>query len=150
MTNFLRDVGEDLERGRVYLPAEDLHRFGADPWARTVTPEWAALMRYEIQRTRTIYRQAVAGIDLLAPRASACVQAAAMLYGRILDQIEANGYDVFARRARVALPVKLAVAARSLVGAAVLGHFGPRPRRADATPVAGAAPWGRGPARLEP
>jgi phytoene synthase len=124
MTNFLRDVGEDLARGRVYLPAEDLRRFGADPWARAVTPEWVALMKYEIQRTRMIYREAATGTGLLPPRAAACVRTAASLYGRILERIEANGYDVFARRARVALPVKLAVVARGMVATSVPVRLG--------------------------
>ena len=106
MTNFLRDVGEDLDRGRVYIPAEDLRRFGADPSAREVTPEWAELMRFEIARTRAIYRQAADGIERLPRRAAACVRTAAVLYAEILSRIEANRYDVFSRRARVALPIK--------------------------------------------
>jgi phytoene synthase len=115
MTNFLRDVGEDLDRGRVYVPEEDLSRFGADPWQRAVTPQWEALMRFEIDRTRDLYRQARAGADQLEGRAAACVSAAAVLYERILQRIEANRYDVFTTRARVGLPVKLAVVARDLV-----------------------------------
>ena len=62
LTNFLRDVGEDLDRGRVYLPEEDLDRFGADPWARTVTPAWRELMRFEIDRARALYASADQGI----------------------------------------------------------------------------------------
>ena len=57
LTNFLRDVGEDLDRGRVYLPQDDLARFGADPWSRRVTPEWEALMRFEIDRARAPLRR---------------------------------------------------------------------------------------------
>ena len=58
LTNFLRDIGEDLDRGRVYVPQEDLRRFGADPWSRAVTPEWRELMRFEIARNRELYAQA--------------------------------------------------------------------------------------------
>lgn len=58
--NFLRDVGEDLDRGRVYLPQEDLARFGTDPWQRRVTPQWRALMRFEIDRTRRETRRFLA------------------------------------------------------------------------------------------
>ena len=54
VTNFLRDVGEDLDRGRVYLPLEDLRRFGADIRGRRVTPEWGVFMSFEIARTREI------------------------------------------------------------------------------------------------
>jgi phytoene synthase len=115
LTNFLRDVGEDLGRGRVYLPQEDLARFGADPHTRRVTPQWRALMRFEIERTRAIYRDADAGIPLLPRRASRCVATARVLYARILDRIEANDYDVFSRRARVPGAEKAWVAARSLL-----------------------------------
>ena len=52
LSNFLRDVGEDLDRGRVYLPAEDLARFGAEPADRRVTPAWRALMAFQIDRNR--------------------------------------------------------------------------------------------------
>jgi 15-cis-phytoene synthase len=110
MTNFLRDVGEDLGRGRVYLPAEDLRRFGADPWARAVTPGWVNLMQYEMARTRRIYIEAERGIALLPAGSAQCVRAATLLYRRILRKIEANGYDVFTRRARVGVALKASVA----------------------------------------
>jgi phytoene synthase len=111
LTNFLRDVGEDLDRGRVYLPGEDLARLGADPFARTVDRPWRLLMGFEIERARTLYASADRGIDLLPPRSAACVRAARVLYSGILEQIEANDYDVFASRARVSTPRKLATAA---------------------------------------
>lgn len=114
LTNFLRDVGEDLDRGRVYLPTEDLERFGADPWQRTVTPEWVALCRFEADRIRALYRSADEGIALLPARSAGAIRAARILYGEILDRVEANGWDVFSRRARVPLPRKLGVAAREL------------------------------------
>jgi phytoene synthase len=116
LTNFLRDVGEDLERGRVYLPEEDLARFGADPWARTVTPEWRQLVRFEIARARALYASADHGLPWLPPRSAACVRAARILYSRILVEIEANDYDVFSTRARVSTGRKLATAARCLAG----------------------------------
>ena len=84
LTNFLRDVGEDLDRGRVYLPEEDLDRFGADPWTRTVTPEWRELMRFEIARARALYASADQGLPWLPPRSAACVRTARILYSRIL------------------------------------------------------------------
>ncbi len=73
LTNFLRDVGEDLDRGRVYLPQEDLRRFGADPWQRVVTPEWRALMAFEIDRNRRLYREADDGLAVLPRRGPRCV-----------------------------------------------------------------------------
>jgi len=101
LTNFLRDVDEDLDRGRVYLPVEDLERFGADPWRRTVDQAWIDLMRFEIARARVLYDDAVLGVGLLPPSSARCIDAARVLYARILDQIEANDYDVFSQRARV-------------------------------------------------
>lgn len=114
LTNFLRDVGEDLDRGRVYLPQEDLLRFGADPHQRAVTPAWVDLAQFEIARCRTLYASADRGIDLLPERSARCIRAARVLYSRILDEIEANGYDVFSRRARVPLWEKVGVVARSM------------------------------------
>jgi isopentenyl-diphosphate delta-isomerase type 1 len=112
LTNFLRDVGEDLDRGRVYVPQEDLRRFGADPSARVVTPEWRALMSFEIERNRRLYREADDGIPALPGASRRCVATARVLYARILERIEAADYDVFASRARVPTPVKATLAAR--------------------------------------
>jgi phytoene synthase len=116
LTNFLRDVGEDLDRGRVYLPQEDLARFGADPWARTVTPEWRDLMRFEIDRARALYVEADRGIALLPDRSARCIAAARRLYSGILDRIEAADYDVFTTRARVPTTAKVRLAAQALIG----------------------------------
>jgi len=114
LTNFLRDIAEDLDRGRQYVPQEDLARFGVDLTERRCTPEFVALMQFEIERCRQLYRHAEEGIAMLPGRSAQCVAAAHDLYGRILDRIEAQGYDVFARRARVRSSVKLTVAARHL------------------------------------
>ena len=114
-TNFLRDVAEDLDRGRVYLPQEDLRRFGADPRRRTVDDPWRALMRFEIERCRQLYRAADLGIDLLPPSSARCIRAARTLYAQILDRIEAAQYDVFSRRARVPTWRKALLAARMAV-----------------------------------
>ncbi|MGW5361786.1 phytoene/squalene synthase family protein [Actinopolymorpha pittospori] len=115
LTNFLRDVGEDLDRGRIYLPQEDLERFGADPQARTTSPEWRALMRFEIARNREIYASADRGIPMLPDRSARCVHTARVLYSEILERIEAADHDVFSVRARVPGRRKLAVAVRSLL-----------------------------------
>jgi phytoene synthase len=114
LTNFLRDIAEDLDRHRQYVPQEDLARFGVDLASRRCTPEFVALMRFEIARCRELYREAEPGIAMLPARSAQCVGAAHDLYGRILDRIEAQDYDVFARRARVSTPAKLAVVARHL------------------------------------
>jgi 15-cis-phytoene synthase len=115
LTNFLRDVGEDLDRGRVYMPQEDLERFGVDITLRRATPEWKAFLAYEIERNRALYTFADTGIALLPPRSARCVGTARVLYSRILDRIEAADYDVFSTRARVPTWRKAATAARILV-----------------------------------
>jgi 15-cis-phytoene synthase len=114
LTNFLRDIDEDLDRGRQYVPQEDLDRFDVDLTERQCTPEFVDLMRFEIARCRQLYRYGATGVALLPGRSARCVAAAHDLYGRILGRIEAQGYDVFSRRARVPTAVKLAVAARHL------------------------------------
>jgi phytoene synthase len=115
LTNFLRDVGEDLGRGRVYVPVEDLDRFGVEVARQAVDERWVALMRFEVARCRELYREAEAGVRLLPGRSGQCVAAAHDLYRRILDRIEANGYDVFTRRARVPTALKLAIASKHVV-----------------------------------
>jgi len=103
LTNFLRDVAEDLQRGRIYLPQEDVRKFdAADAFAeRRRTPAFADLMAFEIGRTRAYYRSGDIGVGLLRGRAQRCVMAARSLYGGILDQIEAVDHDVWTARVRV-------------------------------------------------
>ena len=81
---------------------------------RACTPAFVELVRFEIARARRLYRVAETGIAMLPPRSARCVATAGELYERILDRIEAQGHDVFAGRARVPTPLKLAVAARHL------------------------------------
>jgi 15-cis-phytoene synthase len=127
LTNFLRDVDEDLDRGRVYLPQEDLRLFDVDLERRQVTPEWRSFLAYEIERNRSLYSFADTGIAMLPPRSARCVGTARVLYAQILDQIELSGYDVFSDRARVPTWRKAATSARMMV-------TGPRSlkRRAEA------------------
>ncbi len=117
LTNFLRDIDEDLDRNRIYIPQEDIRRFGAESAFvdRTATPEFLALMRFEIDRTRELYRRADAGLELLPGRSGRCVGAARLLYARILDEIEAVDLDVFSTRARVPTWQKVTTAARALL-----------------------------------
>jgi phytoene synthase len=111
LTNFLRDVAEDLDRGRIYIPREDLDRFDADPARRLVDEQWRRLMRFEIERNRRLYVSADAGIPALAGRSGRCVRAARQLYAQILERIEAADYDVFSSRARIPTWRKIATAA---------------------------------------
>ncbi len=113
LTNILRDVGEDALMGRVYLPAEDLARFGYkedDVFAKVVDERFVALMQYEIDRVRAIYLEAEPGIAMLAPESRYTVRLALSLYRRILRAIELNAYDVYTRRAYVPFRSKLATA----------------------------------------
>ncbi len=122
LTNILRDVGEDALMGRVYLPSEDLARFGyaeAKIFEGVVDDTFVELMRFEIGRVRELYVAAEPGIALLAPESRYTVRLALSLYRGILEAIERNGYDVFARRAYVPARAKLATALRvALVRAA--------------------------------
>jgi phytoene synthase len=118
LTNFLRDVAEDWDRGRIYLPLEDLERFGVteeDFARREVTPKLRRLLAFEAARTRALYRRAEVGWGMLEPRSQACIRIAHRLYGEILDRIEAHDWQVFTHRASVPTHRKVAVAARELV-----------------------------------
>ena len=114
LTNFLRDVAEDLDRGRVYIPREDLDKFGADPSRRIVDRPWIDLMRFEIARCRDLYASADLGIAMLPPSSARCVGTARSLYSQILDRIEAAGCDVFTTRVRVSLPRKVLTAVAAM------------------------------------
>lgn len=106
MTNFLRDVAEDLRRGRIYLPQESLAQFGVDR-ARLqrgrVDEPIRNLLAWEIERTRGLYRSAEPGIDLVHPTSRDCLRTALTLYEGILDEIEQADYDVFSGRLSVGL-----------------------------------------------
>ena len=122
LTNFLRDVSEDLDRGRVYLPQDALARHGADPSLRRVTPQWRAFMAEQIALNRELYADARAGLPLLPPASRRCVSAALVLYSRILDRIEAADYDVFSVRHRVPNREKVAVLASTVLPYGLAGR----------------------------
>jgi phytoene synthase len=110
LTNILRDVGEDLARGRIYLPQEDLRRFGyteADLKAGVIDDRFRALMRFEIQRAREYYARSIPAIVALKPDGRLAVGAAAILYRGILDKIVENDFDVFNKRAFLSFREKL-------------------------------------------
>ncbi|MEU1884411.1 phytoene/squalene synthase family protein [Micromonospora sp. WMMD987] len=122
LTNFIRDVAEDLDRGRTYLPDEDLAKFNvtredllAARAAGHGTDRIRDLIEYEVTRAQAHYAAAAPGITLLAPASQACMRTAYALYGGILDEVAAQDYDVFARRAVVPQRRRLSVAARALL-----------------------------------
>ena len=113
LSNFLRDIGEDWRRGRIYLPLEDLARFGyteGDLEAGVVDERFVDLMRFEIERTRGLYAIADEGMGYVPRGRRYPVVVARELYAAILDRIEAQGYDVYARRAETSRAGKLGVA----------------------------------------
>ena len=124
LANFIRDVSEDLDRGRVYLPLDELARFGVDRAMlerRVLTPEIIEALKFQISRVRSLQEEADLGIAYLDKTSRPCIRAASELYCGIVDEVEAIGYDVFnkraktstARRARVAGAAYLqAIAAR--------------------------------------
>ena len=110
LTNILRDVGEDWQNGRVYLPQDELEAFGlteADLASGRMDDRWQAFLRFQIDRNRQLYAEAWPGIALLDPDGKLAIAAAARFYEAILDDIEANDYDVFKRRAHVSAWGKL-------------------------------------------
>lgn len=112
LTNILRDVGEDWRNGRLYLPQDELTDFGlteSDIENGVVDERWRAFMRFQIDRARRLYAEALPGVAMLGKNGRFAVGAAAELYRAILDDIEANDYDVFTRRAHVSDRKKLAL-----------------------------------------
>lgn len=110
LTNILRDVGEDWQRGRLYLPLEELAAYGLTETniaAGQIDDRWRAFMRFQITRARQLYAEAQPGIALLKPDGRFAVTAAADLYRAILHDIEIHDYDVFSRRAHVSAWGKL-------------------------------------------
>ena len=113
LANFIRDIGEDLERGRIYIPIEDLEKFGVsreDLYARVLTPKIVSLIKYEIERVRNLQREANPGIAMLEAVSRPCIEAASELYCGIVDEVEAIGYDVFNSRAKTSTWRRLKVA----------------------------------------
>ena len=115
LANFIRDVGEDLERGRVYLPMAELRSYGVSRdmlERRALTPQIIEALKFQIGRVRDLQNEANLGISLLSPDSQACIRAASELYCGIVDEVEKIDYQVFTtrartstwRRARVALP----------------------------------------------
>jgi len=122
LANFIRDVGEDLDRGRVYLPQDELAQFGVDREmleARTLTPEIKAALKFQIERVRQLQREATPGILQLEPASRPCIEAASELYCGIVDEVEAIGYDIFNKRAKTSTGRRMRVAGKAYVKAIV-------------------------------
>ena len=120
LSNFIRDVAEDLRRGRVYLPQEDLDRFGvsrADLAPGPTASHVVELLKFEVARTRRLYDEARPGIDMLHPSSRDCIRTAFTLYGGILDAVERADHQVLGRRVAVPLRRRLQVAVPALVRA---------------------------------
>lgn len=117
LTNILRDVGEDLKRSRIYLPRDEMEKFGYTE-ARLCSAERNAafreLMRFQVARARDFYQRAMPGIALLNPEGRFAVKVAADVYRHILSRIEASDYDVFERRAVVPATTKYWLTAKSM------------------------------------
>jgi phytoene synthase len=113
LANFIRDVGEDLTRGRVYLPVTELQYHGVSREMleeRIVTPQIKNALREQIQRVRSLQAEAKAGITLLSAQSRACIEAASELYCGIVDEVEKIDYQIFSKRAKTSNWRRLKVA----------------------------------------
>ena len=113
LANFIRDVGEDLDRGRVYLPLDELATFGvtrADLEKKILTPEIINALKFNIERVRNLQREAAPGIAMLEKSSRACIEAASELYCGIVDEVEAIDYQIFKKRAKTSAWRRIKVA----------------------------------------
>jgi len=113
LINIMRDVDEDSRLGRVYLPQDELDRFGVRELA--VSPEWRELMAFQAARARAHMDDGLRLLDSLDRRSALCVSTFAGLYRGQLDRMEANGFDVFSASCRLSTTAKLGVVARGLL-----------------------------------
>jgi phytoene synthase len=103
LANFIRDVGEDLDRGRVYLPLQELKKYGVSREMlekRVLTPQIIEALKFQIARVKSLQQEANAGIELLSPDSRPCIRAASELYCGIVDEVEKIDYNVFEKRAK--------------------------------------------------
>jgi len=113
LANFIRDVGEDLDRGRVYLPLDELATFGvtrSDLEKKILTPEIINALKFNIERVRNLQREAAPGIAMLEKSSRACIEAASELYCGIVDEVEAIDYQIFKKRAKTSTWRRIKVA----------------------------------------
>jgi phytoene synthase len=114
LINIIRDVDEDRQLGRVYLPQDELAAF--EVGALAPSPEFRELMAFEAERARTYLADGLGLLESLDRRSALCVRTFAGLYRETLDRIESSGFDVFGEKTRLSTPRKLAVVARGLLG----------------------------------
>lgn len=122
LANFIRDVGEDLDRGRIYLPLDELAAHGVTEemlYKRVLTPEIIAALKFQIARVRQLQIEAAPGIDLLHATSRPCIRAASELYCGIVDEVEAIGYDIFNKRAKTSTTRRAKVAGLAFLQAIV-------------------------------
>jgi len=115
LTNILRDVREDAEHGRMYLPQEDLERFGVNPEelkGAALSPALRSLLAFEADRAREYYREAEPLIDMVDSRSRASLKALIGIYSRLLERIANSGYQVLSERVRVPAWEKVWILAR--------------------------------------
>ncbi len=120
LANFIRDVGEDLERGRIYLPLDELQAAGVTPEmlaAKKLTPEIKSALTFQIARVRRLQAEAAAGIKLLDPSSQPCINAASVLYCGIVDEVEKIDFEIFTERAKTSTWRRLKVALPAYVRA---------------------------------
>ena len=104
LTNILRDIEEDWERGRIYLPQEEMDRYGITQKhfeEKIVDNRWKSFMKFQIERTRKLYDESWPGIKMLNKDGRWAIASAATFYKKILDRIEKQNYDVFSQRVYV-------------------------------------------------
>jgi len=122
LANFIRDVGEDLDRGRIYLPLQELAEHGVTRQmleARRLTPEIISALKFQIARVRRLQIDAEPGIALLDKTSQPCIRAASELYCGIVDEVEKIGYDIFNKRAKTSSARRARVAARAYINAVI-------------------------------
>ena len=112
LANFIRDVGEDLDRGRIYLPINELAEHGVTREMleeRVLTPQIISALKFQIARVRQLQAEATPGIQMLAASSRPCIEAASELYCGIVDEVEKIGYDIFNKRAKTSTARRLRV-----------------------------------------
>jgi phytoene synthase len=118
LANFIRDVDEDLDRGRVYLPIKELAQFGVTREMleeRVLTPEIIEALKFQIARVRQLQAEAAPGIAMLEATSRPCIEAASTLYCGIVDEVEKIGYDIFNQRAKTSTGRRIRVAGAAFI-----------------------------------
>ena len=125
LANFIRDVDEDLDRGRVYLPIKELAQFGVTREMleeRVLTPEIIEALKFQIARVRQLQAEASPGIAMLEASSRPCIEAASTLYCGIVDEVEKIGYDIFNQRAKTSTARRMRVAGAAFMKRALVSR----------------------------